>query len=98
LDGVEVVQGTGSGYGLDLGVLLEPYAGLRFALVGQDVFDTEIESSDGASSVVFPRNVRGAVSYAFGRRGTVALDVDDRTRLGGGTAIGPGTTGWSRGR
>lgn len=83
LDGVEVVQGTGAGYGLDLGVLLEPYAGLRFALVGQDVFDTEIESSDGASSVVFPRNVRGAVSYAFGRRGTVALDVDDRTHLGG---------------
>jgi len=80
LDGVDV--SSGNGRGLDLGVLATPWRGLRLGLVGQDVFDTRIEFDQGAS-VSYPRNVRVAAAYAFGSRGIVALDVDDRYHLGG---------------
>ncbi len=80
LDGVEVTSGSGTG--LDLGLLLTPWKGLRFGWVGQDLFDTEVDF-DGTSSVAFPQNSRFATAYAFGSRGVVAMDIDDRIHLGG---------------
>ena len=80
LDGVDVA--SGSGRGLDLGLMATPWKGLRLGLVAQDVFDTEIKFDEG-SSVAFPRNTRLAASYAFGSRGVVAVDIDDRYHLGG---------------
>ena len=80
LDGVEV--SSGNGRGLDLGVLATPWRGLRLGLVGQDVFGTEIEFAEG-SSEAYPPNTRLAAAYAFGSRGIVALDLDDRYHLGG---------------
>jgi tetratricopeptide (TPR) repeat protein len=80
LDGVGV--SSGRGWGLDLGVLATPWKGLRLGLVGRDVFDTKIDFEEG-SSTAYPRSTRLAASYAFGSRGVVGLDIDDRYHLGG---------------
>lgn len=82
LDGATVVEGTGAGYGLDLGLLLNPVSDLKLGFLVQDAFDTEIESSDGGRVIVYPRNVRAAVAYTWHDRLTAAFDVDDRWHLG----------------
>jgi hypothetical protein len=79
LDGVGV--SSGRGWGLDLGLLATPWKGLRLGLVGHDIFDTKIDFEEG-SSTAYPRSIRLASSYAFGSRGVVGLDIDDRYHLG----------------
>lgn len=80
LDGSTVSKGHGTG--ADLGFLASPWRGLRLALVAQDLLDTRIRRSDGASEVVYPRNLRAAASYGIEHIGTVALDLDDRWHFG----------------
>ena len=81
LDGASVR--SGSGFGLDLGLLFKPIESLRIAGVAQDVLDTEINYSDGEGSVVvLPRTTRVGVAYTPRPWGTVALDVDDRLHVG----------------
>jgi tetratricopeptide (TPR) repeat protein len=80
LDGSTVRQGSGSG--LDLGILIMPRAGLRFGVIGQDLFDTKLEYDEGGTAVAFPRNVRVGASCEPHRAVTLALDVDDRYHLG----------------
>src|SRR5437867_2512336 len=81
LDGASVRHG--SGFGLDLGVLFKPIESLRIAGVAQDVFDTEINYSDGeGSAVVLPRTVRVGAAFTPRPWGTIALDVDDRLHVG----------------
>lgn len=81
LDQVEVRQGTG--VGLDLGLLAEPFRGVRFGVVGQDIFDTRLGYSDGnGSAVAYPRSLRASVSYARSNLGALAVDLDDRVHVG----------------
>jgi transglutaminase-like putative cysteine protease len=80
LDGSTVRKGQGTG--VDAGVLALPWRGLRLGLVAQDLFDTSIDDDDGGSGVVYPRNVRVATAWSFGKLGNVAFDVDDRWHLG----------------
>jgi tetratricopeptide (TPR) repeat protein/transglutaminase-like putative cysteine protease len=80
LDGLSLTSGRG--FGLDLGLLAVPADRWRLGLVGQDVTGTKLGSSDGASSVAYPRNLRLAAAYAWPRYGTVAFDMDDRWHLG----------------
>ncbi len=80
LDGASVRQGRGTG--LDLGLLVTPSERLHFGLVAQDLLDTRLKYSGGASSVVYPRNLRVAASYALRQGSALALDVDDRVHLG----------------
>jgi len=79
LDGREVRNG--SGVGMDLGLMVEAWPRLKFGLVAQDVFDTEIDSGEG-SVVAFPRNVRWAAAYEVGSYGVAAVDIDDRYHIG----------------
>lgn len=81
LDGSSVRSGGGAG--LDLGLLATPLDNLQLALVGQDVTDTRIDyGMGGGGTVVFPRNMRGAASYRYRHRLTLATDVDDRWHVG----------------
>ena len=81
LDGSTVRDGTG--FGADFGILAHAGRGFRFALVGQDVFDTELHYSDGGpTAAAFPRNLRWAAAYSYRNHGTLALDLDDRVHLG----------------
>ena len=81
LDGATVRQGRGTG--LDVGLLATPTQRLRFGLVAQDLLNTRVEYTNGTSSVVYPRNLRVAASYAPRPGSALALDVDDRIHLGG---------------
>jgi tetratricopeptide (TPR) repeat protein len=81
LDGASVRSGHGTG--LDMGLLVTPSERLRLALVAQDAFDTRLRYGDGTTVTAYRRNLRWASSYAFGRAGTLAFDVDDRWHVGG---------------
>lgn len=81
LDGSTVRQGRGTG--LDVGFLALPLQRLRVGFVAQDLLGTRLKYSNGTSTVVYPRNLRAAASYALLGGSTVALDVDDRIHLGG---------------
>jgi len=73
----------GIGIGLDLGLLAFPAKGLRLALVGQDVFNTEVKYSNGlGNAVAYPRNIRVAASYTYRDWATAAVDLDDRVHIG----------------
>ena len=73
---------SGRGLGLDLGLLAAPLDRLHLGLVGQDLTGTELRTSDGQSSVAYPKNLRLATAYTFRKYGTVAFDLDDRWHLG----------------
>ena len=73
---------SGRGLGLDLGLLAAPLDHLRLGLVGQDVSGTELRTSDGQSSLAYPKNLRLASAYSWRKYGTVAFDLDDRWHLG----------------
>jgi len=79
--GVSVRQG--GGFGVDLGLLAFPRAGLRMAVTAQDVTNTRLhyEGGDG-TAVAFPRNLRGAVAWEPLRDLTLAFDADDRWHAG----------------
>ena len=63
----DVTVRRGGGLGLDLGVLAFPRERLRVGLVGQDLTNTKVSYKDGAgTTVAFPRNVRGGLSYESG--------------------------------
>jgi tetratricopeptide (TPR) repeat protein len=81
LDGESVR--SGSGLGLDLGVIVRPIHTLRIAGVAQDVFDTKIQYSNGDGiAVAYPRTTRIGAAYTPKSWGTVALDVDDLLHVG----------------
>lgn len=79
-DGTDVRKGTG--LGADFGVLATPWRGLRLGLVLQDAFDTSIDDNTTGQGVAYPRTVRLASAWNFGRLGYVAFDLDDRWHLG----------------
>jgi hypothetical protein len=81
LDGSSVRQGRGTG--LDVGLLALPLERLHVGFLAQDLLGTRLKYSNGTSTVVYPRNLRIAASYALPLSSTVALDVDDRIHLGG---------------
>jgi hypothetical protein len=83
LDGSTVRQGRGTG--LDVGLLALPLERLHVGLVAQDLLGTRLKYSGGTSTVVYPRNLRFAASYALPSSSVLALDVDDRVHLGGET-------------
>ncbi len=80
LDGASL--GSARGLGADAGVLVVPAERWRVGLVAQDLLNTRVRESEGGEETAYPRNVRAGVSYAWGRWGTAALDVDDRWHLG----------------
>jgi tetratricopeptide (TPR) repeat protein len=81
LDGSSVR--SGSGFGMDLGVIVQPMPTLRIAGVAQDVFDTEVNYSDGnGTAMAYPRTTRIGAAYMPRSWGTVAVDVDDRLHIG----------------
>ena len=77
-----VDYGSGTGFGLDAGVLVKPMPRLRVGAVVQDVFDTRIHFSGGVSEVAYPRNLRIGASYALARFARLAVDLDDRSHIG----------------
>lgn len=80
LDGTTVR--SGSAPGLDAGALFVPRPGLRFGVVGQDLFDTRLDYDNGTSTVVYPRTVRVGASFDPRPDVTLALDMDDRYHVG----------------
>lgn len=81
LDGSSVR--SGSGWGLDLGLIAFPRADLRIAFSAQDVTDTRIHDPDrGGSSVAFPHNLRGGLAFEPRRDLTLSFDTDDRWHAG----------------
>ena len=81
LDGESVR--SGSGLGLDLGVIARPMRTLRIAGVAQDVFDTKIEYSNGEGiAVAYPRTTRVGAAFTPKSWGTLALDIDDLLHVG----------------
>jgi transglutaminase-like putative cysteine protease len=80
LDGLSIT--SGSGFGLDLGLLAVPADRWRLGLVGQDLTGTSLNSPEGESSVAYPRNLRLAAAYVWPRFGAAAFDLDDRWHLG----------------
>jgi Flp pilus assembly protein TadD len=81
LDGSSVRRG--SGFGLDLGVLIRPIESLRIAGVAQDVFNTKVAYSEGEGTVVaYPRTTKIGAAFTPKPWGTLAVDVDDRLHVG----------------
>ncbi len=80
LDGTSLRQEKGAG--ADLGVLVTPIDRVRLGLVAQDAFDTRVKATGGERDMAYPRNLRLGASYTLPRRGTLALDVDDRVHAG----------------
>ena len=80
LDGADVRKGQG--IGADFGVLAMPWRDLRLALVLQDAFDTQIDDAATGQGLAYPRNIRLASAWNFGKLGFVAFDLDDRWHLG----------------
>ena len=80
LDGTNVRHTQG--FGMDLGMMAVPTEHVHLGLVAQDAFGTRQKDSEGVSEVAYPRNVRAAASYNYGRWGTLAMDVDDRWHMG----------------
>jgi tetratricopeptide (TPR) repeat protein len=80
LDGASIA--SGSGFGMDLGLLAQPADRWRIGFVAQDVTDTKVSTTDGASQTAYPRNLRLGTSYSWPKLGTAAFDVDDRWHFG----------------
>jgi hypothetical protein len=80
LDGLSIT--SGKGFGLDLGLLAVPADHWRVGLVGQDLTNTSVRTSDGETSVAYPHTLRLATSYSWRKYGTAAFDLDDRWHLG----------------
>ena len=80
LDGTNI--NSAHGFGTDLGLLAAPADHWHVGIVAQDLTNTDVHSSDGATDTAYPRNVRLGASYAWKKFGTAAFDVDDRWHLG----------------
>lgn len=80
LDGSNIESGRG--FGADLGLLAIPADHWRIGVIGQDITNTKLRSSDGISETAYPSNLRVGASYAWRKFGTAAFDVDDRWHLG----------------
>src|SRR5262249_24663534 len=81
LDGSSVPRGHGLGF--DVGLVARPPDRVRVGVVGQDLFDTNVSSSDGMGTTpAIPMNFRGAISYSPRRGAILSFDSDDRWHLG----------------
>src|SRR5262245_30047331 len=74
---------SGSGVGLDLGVVVQPLHSVRLAGVMQDVFDTKLTYSNGDGvTEAYPRTTRAGAAFTPKRWGTLAVDIDDLLHTG----------------
>lgn len=83
----DVIQGKGSGIGIDLGALFYLTQRLKAAIVTHDWHDTELRYENGVKEILFRENIRYGLSYTFNdfllfNRPLLALDFDDRIHLG----------------
>lgn len=72
----------GSGWGGDIGFLLNYSEKLKFGLVAYDFFGTRIKYKDGSSEKYRKRNIRVGASYRPLTDLLLAMDIDDRFHLG----------------
>ena len=81
IDGGSLSRGSGSG--VDAGLILAPWDGVRFGLLAQDARETRLrQDAGGGSAPLYPRTIRIGGSYAWRNRVTAAFDVDHRWHAG----------------
>ncbi|MBI2505116.1 MAG: PorV/PorQ family protein [Candidatus Latescibacteria bacterium] len=81
---------TGTGWGFDLGLLLNPRAGLRIGVVAQDVGTTRIQYENGVSRPLYPLNLRLGTAYQLNRPLLLSGSVDEAAHLGAEYQLYPG--------
>ena len=79
LDGSSL--GSASGFGVDVGVRLQPIPQLSFGILGQDLTDTKVKF-DKTKDTIAPRRFRIGVAYKPTDTTVIALDIDDCIHLG----------------
>ena len=80
---------TGSGVGLDIGLLWEARRGVRFGLMAQDIGDTGIDYENGVSRTIYPMNLRLGTAYRLNRDFLLSGTFDEAAHLGGEYRIHP---------
>lgn len=80
LDGVS--QGSGKGFGMDVGLLGTITDDLHVALVGQDIWNTSLDDPERGDRVVYHSSWRWGAAWSPRRSLLLAADVDDRVHAG----------------
>ena len=83
---------TGSGWGFDLGLLVDPSPGFRIGIVAQDLFGTRIRYDNGVQRKIYPRELRFGAVYKVRRKLLLSSGVDQAAHLGAEYQLYPALT------